>query len=56
MICEPETVDITGHWRKLHSEEIHDFYSSSNIIRGTLLVAQLIEALRYKPEGGGFDY
>jgi len=22
---------------------------------GTLLVAQLVEALRYKPEGGGFD-
>ena len=23
---------------------------------GTLLVAQLVEALRYKPEGRGFDY
>jgi len=23
--------------------------------RGTLLVAQLVEALRYKPEGRGFD-
>jgi hypothetical protein len=23
--------------------------------RGTLLVAQLVEALRYKPEGFGFD-
>jgi hypothetical protein len=22
----------------------------------TLLVAQLVEALRYKPEGGGFDF
>jgi len=24
-------------------------------IRDTLLVAQLVEALRYKPEGGGFN-
>jgi hypothetical protein len=23
---------------------------------GTLLVAQLVEALRYKPEGRGFDF
>jgi hypothetical protein len=25
-------------------------------IWGTLLVAQLVEALRYKPEGRGFDF
>jgi hypothetical protein len=25
------------------------------VVRGTLLVAQLVEALRYKPEGRGFD-
>ena len=25
-------------------------------VRGTLLVAQLVEALRYKPEGRGFDF
>jgi len=24
--------------------------------KGTLLVAQLVEALRYKPEGRGFDF
>jgi len=27
----------------------------SSILGGTLLVAQLVEALRYKPEGRGFD-
>ena len=26
-----------------------------SIMGGTLLVAQLVEALRYKPEGRGFD-
>jgi hypothetical protein len=30
-------------------------YMNVTTLRGTLLVAQLVEALRYKPEGGGFD-
>jgi hypothetical protein len=25
--------EVTGGWRKLHNEELHDLYSSSNIIR-----------------------
>jgi hypothetical protein len=24
---------VTGEWRKLHSEELHIFYSSTNFIR-----------------------
>ena len=24
---------VTGEWRKLHSEELNDLYSSSNIVR-----------------------
>jgi hypothetical protein len=24
---------MTGEWRKLHNEELHDFYSSPSIIR-----------------------
>jgi hypothetical protein len=24
---------VTGHWRKLHNEELHNLYSSPNIIR-----------------------
>jgi hypothetical protein len=24
---------VTGEWRKLHNKELHDLYSSSNIIR-----------------------
>jgi len=31
------------------------FYFATVLCRGTLLVAQLIEALRYKPEGRGID-
>jgi hypothetical protein len=29
--------------------------NDSFTFRGTLMVAQLVEALRYKPEGRGFD-
>jgi hypothetical protein len=25
--------DVTGDWRKLHNEELHNLYSSPNIIR-----------------------
>jgi hypothetical protein len=25
--------EVTGGWRKLHTEELHDLYSSPNIIR-----------------------
>jgi hypothetical protein len=25
--------EVTGEWRKLHSEELHDLYSSPDIIR-----------------------
>jgi hypothetical protein len=31
-ICGPKRKDITGNWRKLHYEEVHDLYSSPNII------------------------
>jgi hypothetical protein len=29
----PKRDDVTGEWRKLHSEELHNLYSSPNIIR-----------------------
>jgi hypothetical protein len=32
-IFGPKSVDLTGEWRKLHSEELHNLYSSPNIIR-----------------------
>jgi hypothetical protein len=27
--------EVTGVWRKLHNEELHNLYSSPNIIRGS---------------------
>jgi hypothetical protein len=30
---EPKKDEETGGWRKLHNEELHNFYSSPNIIR-----------------------
>jgi hypothetical protein len=35
--------------------ESYRYYHTLIIEGGTLLVAQLVEALHYKPEGRGFD-
>jgi hypothetical protein len=32
-IFGPKKDGVTGGWRKLHNEELHDFYSSPNINR-----------------------
>jgi acyl-coenzyme A synthetase/AMP-(fatty) acid ligase len=32
-IFEPKRDEVTGDWRKLHNEELNNFYSSPNIIR-----------------------
>jgi hypothetical protein len=32
-IFRPKIVEVTGEWRKLHNEELHNLYSSPDIIR-----------------------
>ena len=32
-IFGPKRDEVTGEWRKLHSEELNDLYSSPNIVR-----------------------
>jgi acyl-coenzyme A synthetase/AMP-(fatty) acid ligase len=32
-IFDPKRDEVTGVWRKLHNEELHNLYSSPNIIR-----------------------
>jgi hypothetical protein len=32
-IVGPKRDEVTGEWRKLHSEELHNIYSSPDIIR-----------------------
>jgi hypothetical protein len=32
-IFGPKSVEVTGEWRKLHNEELHNLYSSPDIIR-----------------------
>jgi hypothetical protein len=31
-VTGPRRDEVTGHWRKLHNEELFDFYFSSDII------------------------
>jgi hypothetical protein len=31
--CCPKRGEVTGYWRKLHNEELHNLYSSPSIIR-----------------------
>jgi hypothetical protein len=33
VIFGPKTDEVKGDWRKLHNEELHNLYSSPNIIR-----------------------
>jgi uncharacterized membrane protein len=32
-IFGPKRDEVTGEWRKLHNEELHDLYSSPNTVR-----------------------
>jgi hypothetical protein len=32
-IIRPKRDEVTGEWRKLHNEELHDLYSSPSTIR-----------------------
>jgi hypothetical protein len=32
-ICGPKRDEVIGGWRKLHDEELHNLYSSPNIIK-----------------------
>jgi hypothetical protein len=32
-IFGPKKDEVTGDWRKLHNEELHNLYSSPNIMR-----------------------
>jgi hypothetical protein len=34
-IFGPKRDEVTGDWRKLHNEELHNLYSSPSIIRMT---------------------
>jgi hypothetical protein len=43
-IFRPKRDEVTGDWRKLHNEELHNLYSSPSIIR-------MIKSRRMRWEG-----
>jgi hypothetical protein len=32
-LFEPKRDEVTGEWRKLQNEELHDVYTSPNVVR-----------------------
>jgi hypothetical protein len=34
-IFGPKREEVAGGWRRLHNEELHNFYASLNIVRGS---------------------
>jgi hypothetical protein len=39
-IFGPKRDEVTGHWRKLHNKELHNLYSSPNII--TMIKSRMV--------------
>jgi hypothetical protein len=33
MILRPKEEEVAGGWRKLHNEELHNLYTSPNVIK-----------------------
>jgi hypothetical protein len=52
-ILGPKRDEVTGGWRKLHNEELHNLYSSPSIIRMTKSMPKrnACRILVGKPEG-----
>jgi len=42
-IFGPKRDEVTGEWRKVYNEELHDLYSSPNITRGSLMERDHLE-------------
>jgi hypothetical protein len=49
-IFGPRRDEVTGEWRKLHNEELHDLYSSPSIIR--IIKARRMRWARHVPRMG----
>jgi hypothetical protein len=49
-IFGPKRDEVTADWRKLHKEELHNLYSSSNIIR--MISSRRMRWARYVAQWG----
>jgi hypothetical protein len=47
-IFGPKRDEVTGEWRKLHNEELHDLYSTPNII---IIIIFIIKSRRMRLGG-----
>jgi hypothetical protein len=44
---EPTRDDVTGGWRKLHNDELHNLYSSPGVIRMDKAQPRMMKLVRY---------
>jgi hypothetical protein len=51
-IFGPKRDEMTGEWRKYHNEELHDLYSSLNIVRA-IKSRRMRCGGAYSEDGGG---
>ena len=58
-LFRPERNRVTGDRRRIHNEELHDLYSSPDIVRVSRSRGDrggtVVKVLRYKSEGRWFD-
>jgi hypothetical protein len=47
----PRRNDVTGYWRNIHDEELHNLYSSPNIIRA--MKSRRMRSVENTARGGG---
>jgi hypothetical protein len=52
-IFGPKTDEVTGRWRELHNEELHDPYCSLNIVRVIKSIMRWVGHIARREEGRG---